>query len=358
MCAIYATSGICYEHLRAAVALPRAGLHMTYEATAVELIRELRGKRSRAELSRRIGYRSNIVHRWETGHSWPTTSRFLQAYCGVRPAGRRWLQRFFHSPPDWVAELEPSSPQAVAAFLRFLRGKAPIASIAERAGYHRSSVSRWLSGAAEPKLPEFLRLVDAMSRRLPDFVATLVDPARLPSLQRRWQRLQLARKAGYDVPWSHAVLRALELAGMPSGAAAQQAWLAERLRLGEAQVREALLVLEGAAQVEKTARGYRVLDVLTIDTGQEPERARALKIAWHETALARLKAGTPGRSGYSVFAVSRADLRVLHDLHMQYVRAMQEVIARSTPSDCVGLYCSHLLDLGERPTASQASRAG
>ena len=53
---------------------------MTYETTAVELVRALRGQRSCAELSRRIGYRSNIVHRWESRHSWPTAARFLEAH--------------------------------------------------------------------------------------------------------------------------------------------------------------------------------------------------------------------------------------------------------------------------------------
>ena len=42
------------------------------------------------------------------------------------------------------------------------------------------------------------------------------------------------------------------------------------------------------AQVKRTPRGYRVLEVMAIDTGQYPERARALKIAWLETALQRL----------------------------------------------------------------------
>jgi hypothetical protein len=56
--------------------------------------------------------------------------------------------------------------------------------------------------------------------------------------------------------------------------------------------------------------------------------------------------GNPANAPQSVL---KADLGILHDLHMQYVRAMQEVIARSAPSECVGLYCSQLLDLGEGP---------
>ena len=212
-------------------------------------------------------------------------------------------------------------------------------------------MSRWFSGSAEPKLPDFLMLVDVLSRRLPDLVAALEDPARLPSMQRRWEQLQLARRAGYELPWSHAVLRALELQGAPSGLAAQRTWIARQLGISVDRAREALAVLEGAAQIKKTARGYRLRDVGAIDTGQDPERAHALKIAWFRTALERLEAGTPARFGYSVFAVSKADLTRLHDLHLQYVRAMQEVIARSTPSECVGLYCSQLLALAEQPRA-------
>lgn len=40
-------------------------------------------------------------------------------------------------------------------------------------------------------------------------------------------------------------------------------------------------------------------------------------------------------------------MQELHELHLQYVRAMQEVIMRSEPSECVGLYCSQLLDLAD-----------
>jgi hypothetical protein len=116
-------------------------------------------------------------------------------------------------------------------------------------------------------------------------------------------------------------------------------------------VRDALALLERSAQVKRTAHGYRLLDVMAIDTGQYPERARALRIAWLETALQRLKANTPGKFGYSVFAVSKASLLRLHDLHLEYVRAMQAVIASSAPSECVGLYCSQLLDLGEHAVA-------
>jgi transcriptional regulator with XRE-family HTH domain len=327
---------------------------MNYERVAVELVRALRGQRSCAALSRRLGYRSNVVHRWESQHSWPTAADFLRAQQLLRRKAPSWIERFFNSLPAWAAPLEPTSSAAVAAFLRQLRGKTPVLRVAALADRNRYSVARWLSGSTEPKLPDFLRLVDVMSRRLPDLIAALEDPGRVPSIRKRWQQLELARKAGYELPWSHAVLRALELRDMPEGVALQRSWLARQLCITEQQVSEALAVLEVTEQVKRTARGYRLRDVMAIDTGRDPERARTLRVAWLETALARLKANTPGRFGYSVFAVSRAGLQELHELHLQYVRAMQEVIARSEPSECVGLYCSQLLDLGAAAILARA----
>jgi hypothetical protein len=89
---------------------------------------------------------------------------------------------------------------------------------------------------------------------------------------------------------------------------------------------------------------------------QDPELARRLKAAWTSTALERLQRSSPGNFGYSLFAVSRRDLQRLRDLHLEYVRAMQELIASSQPSECVGLYCAQLLDLGQEDNALCAER--
>ncbi len=317
-----------------------------YERVASQLIRALRGRRSCAELSRRAGYRSNIVHRWEAGQCWPTAAGFLQLRARLRPRANAWLEHFLHALPSWAGELDPSSPTAVAAFLRHVRGKTPITRIATLAGCNRYSVSRWLQGTIEPRLPDFLRIVDASSRRLLDLVAALEDPARLPSLREPWRQHQLAREAAYDLPWSHAVLRALELADSPRGLSAQQAFIARKLGISSEQVREALRVLEAMAQVKKTRGRFVPREVTAVDTGSDPVRARGLRVTWTTTALERLRRDAPGHYGWSLFAVSKADLVRLNNLHLQYVRAMREVIASSSPSECVGLYCAQLLDLG------------
>lgn len=322
-----------------------------YTAIAVELVRALRGSRSRARLSQRLGYRSNVVQRWESRRSFPTAARFLELHQELEPQRPNCFEAFFRRRPTWFEPERGIDAATVAAFLREVRGKTPAAVLAQSARVSRHRLGRWLSGSAEPKLPEFLCLVDMATRRLPDWLATLTDPERLPSIARAWKQLSLAREAAYTQPWSHAVLRALELQELPPGRTRQIAWVAERLGIGTAEVEAALLVLEQTEQVTRTRRGHTIRERQVVNTGPELQRARELKSTWTQVALQRLDSGAPGNFGYALFAVAKRDLVALRDLHLDYLRAMQQLIAASEPSECVGLYCAQLLDLGEQGNA-------
>jgi hypothetical protein len=265
----------------------------------------------------------------------------------VGRSGRTWgecVVTFFGRRPDWLDAHAPESPEGIAALLRQLAGKVAIGTISELGGFSRYQVSRWLSGGTQPNLPEFLCLVEVMSRRLLDLLALFIDPSHLPSAAARWQQIDVARKAAYEMPWSHAVLRALEIEA-PQRGAEQLSWLSQRVGIPVDTVRECLEVLRRTGQVR--AQGGRLVlgESLPVTTAQDVARARALKVTWTRTALERLEQGRPGNFGYSVFAASRSDLRRLRELHLEYVRAMQVIIAASTPSECVGLFCAQFVDL-------------
>jgi hypothetical protein len=316
---------------------------LDYEIVAIELIRALRGKRSQNGFSRKIGSRSNVVHRWESGACWPTAARFLAACASLGIDVADCYTRMFRRRPDWLDRQEPTSAVAVAAFLNDLRGKTPIRDLSAVARVNRFTVSRWLRGGAQPSLPQFLHLIDAASRRLADFVSTLVDPRKLPSIRDTWRRLELVRRLAYDEPWSHAVQRALSLDAAPDVRDAR--FVAHRLSLDPVVVRRALRVLQRAGLVRRTASGWRAEPLDRVDTGADRERARKLKVAWTRVALERLEADAPGVYGFSLFEVSRADLQRLRALQLEYARAMQAIVASSRGTDCVGLYCASLLDL-------------
>jgi transcriptional regulator with XRE-family HTH domain len=325
-----------------------------YATLARQLVRAIRGRRSQKAFSARIGYRSNIAQRWESGACFPTASVFLGACARVNPAAVTSFREFLKRAPAWLDERDPFTPNGVAAFLQDLRGKTPIGVLAERTGCNRYSVGRWLQGRAQPKLPELLALVEASSRRALDFIATLVDPMRLPSLAGSWAELQATRNVAYEYPWSHAVLRALELRSITHGRGSVERRIATALGIAEGDAKDALTALQRTGQVVRAKRSWRVTRVMAVDTSRDETRSLQLKDAWLGVARQRLRAAVPGTFGYSLFAVSHADLRRLRELHLEYVRAMQSIIASSEPAECVGLYCSQLCDLGARGAADKA----
>jgi hypothetical protein len=54
-------------------------MELDFERASRELIRAIRGERSQVALSRRLGYRSNVVYMWESGRRWPTAAETLRA---------------------------------------------------------------------------------------------------------------------------------------------------------------------------------------------------------------------------------------------------------------------------------------
>jgi transcriptional regulator with XRE-family HTH domain len=325
-----------------------AGIDCIWLAT--DLLRALRGRRSRPNFSRYLGYASNIAQRWETRECWPTAVRFFGILRRLRIDTRQSLEVFFRQEPPWLAGVDLESAAGVGLLLSELRGRTPLSAIAERSGYNRYSVSRWLQGTADPKLPELLRLIEALSRRVIDFVESIVDPHELPSVAARFRQLEIARSAAFERPLSHAVLRALELTGIQETSSRRDvAYLASRISAPECAIADALKVLVASGQAQKTRHGWRVQALPMIDTGGDRARSRALKASWVRLALERMEAGAPGNFGYSVFAISRPDLLRLKEIQLAFVREMQAVIAGSTDTDCVGLYCAQLLDLAPPP---------
>jgi DNA-binding transcriptional regulator YiaG len=316
----------------------------SYERLAVELLRALRGRRSQSGLSRRLGYRSNIVHRWETRQCWPSAARFLELCQRVGVDLRKSFRRMAPREPERLFAAPPASTDAVVALLCELRGRTPIIQLAASMGVNRFTVSKWLRGTAQPNLPAFLQLIQATSGRLLDFLATLCDPTSLPSAAKKWQRLQLARNVAYDEPWSHGVLRALQLHTAPR-VEDQVGFIAGRLGIDAAEVQRLLRVLRDAGQVVQRNGRWSADAVARVDTSLEPDRARTLKATWIRAAVERLEAGSPGGFAYSLFEVSAADLVRLREVQLEYLRAMLSIVAGSTGTQCVGLFGAQLLDL-------------
>jgi hypothetical protein len=321
---------------------------MNFEQISSDWLRFMRGRRSQRSFSKRLGYSSNIAYRWETGICYPLAREAFVLAKRDGAAGRAALLAFYGgSLPSELDGLELGTRPGVAALLRHARGKTSLVELARRSGHSRFSIARWLNGSAEPRLPELLSLLEAATFRVLDFLACFTAIEKLPSVAEEFRVLEAARKTAYDVPWSHAVLRALELVDYQKLPRHRPGWLAERLHITRQEEERCLAALSTARQIKLEGKRWVVDQTQTIDTRVQPERGRRLKAEWLRVALERLEAGVGGIFGYNLMAISRADLARLREMHIDYFRSMQALVTDSAPSECVVLFNTELFALDD-----------
>jgi hypothetical protein len=235
----------------------------------------------------------------------------------------------------------------VARFLDDLRGTTSVTDLARRAAISRVSVSRWLGAKTQPRLPDFLRVVEAASLRMVDWIATLVDPATMPSLASAWAQLEARRKGAAQVPWAQAVLRVIELADYRALPAHPPGWIARRLGLEPAEEERCLAFLETTGQIRWDGARWQILEVRAVDTRRHPEVGRALKAHWTHVGEERIRRAAPGQYSYVVFTVSQRDLERIRELHLRYFHELRALVAESEPGERVAVANVQLFALDE-----------
>ncbi len=315
------------------------------ERVARELLVAIRGHRSQTAFSRWLGYRSNVVYSWEAGRRWPTGAEFLRA---ARRAGVDLTDAFTHfhgKRPRWLDDLDPATPEGVAAFLVDLRAGESITDLSRRCGLSRYSISRWLSGRTQPRLPDLLRVVEAATLRLVDFVEALVDPAAVPSVSEVWHRLEARRRGAFELPWTQAILRGLELEEYTGLPAHEPGWLATRIGISAEEEARCIAFLRETGQIVWSGTHFRQ-ETLAVDTRRHPEVGQRLKAHWTRVAADRIDRAAPGQFSYNIFAVSRADFERIRAAHLDYYATLRAIVAESEPQEVVAVANVQLFDLG------------
>jgi transcriptional regulator with XRE-family HTH domain len=316
-----------------------------FERAAAQLVRAVRGRRSQVAFARRLGFRANPVTDWEHGRRWPTAELMLRACARSGIDVPAAFSRFHPAEP-----LPVKRPQEwdLARWLDRMRGRSGIGEVAGRAGFSRFAVARWLKGRSRPLLPDFLRLVDATTGRLPDLVAELVPIDQVPELVPRHAAAQAARNVAFEAPWSEAILRLLETRAYQALPRHEVGWLARRLGIPEEEETRVLSLLTTAAIIERRRRKWVPAGVLTVDTRGRPEALRELRTHWARVGLER--AGAPSALdsfSYNVCSLSTADRERVRQLLRAAFREIRSIVAASEPTESVALVILQLVALGE-----------
>lgn len=302
-----------------------------WEPVAREMVAALRGNQTRAQLSRRLGYRTNTVSDWEAGRRYPSAAEFLRL-CAHRRVDVDAAFRRFH--PATAALIRDDAGFTLDRFLNALRGRAPLSDLAARTELSRFSVSRFLHGKTHPRLHEFLLLVEAITDRASDLADALVGIDQLPTLLEQHQRRAAAKRLAFEFPESEALLRLMETEAYEGLPAHRPGVLAHALGIDEEREREVLSALEhaGILQLDAEAERYRHLEPLHVDTTAEATALNRLRAHWTQTALSRLTAPRDDDwFGYALISLSSADLERVREILRNAYREIRALAGASEP---------------------------
>ncbi len=299
-----------------------------------EFVRAVRGKRSQLAFSRRLGYRGKPVADWERGRRFPTAVSLLSACqtIGIDVVGA--LERF-HA--ESSAQAKGLDAMALARWLDRMRGTTPIIALARRSGQPRFSVSRWLSGQSQPRFPQFLALLDAITGRAPDLIAELVDISLVPTLREEYLRLQAHRQVAFEEPWTAAVQRVIETVAYAELPVHVTGWIAEYLGISVELERRCIARLQEAALVAWDGDKYRS-DPTTVDTRRTAKENQAIKAHWNRVAATRLvQEHDEDVFAYNVISASREDCDRIEMILRSAYREIAGLVAASEPQEEVAL---------------------
>jgi transcriptional regulator with XRE-family HTH domain len=296
----------------------------------IELLRALRGSRSQQALSMRLGYRSNVVARWESG------TRRMAAHDGFRllrvvGAGpHAGLPALDPTLTGVLDGMDPDGPAHATAALVHLCDGVALADLAARGPLTRAQLGRALRGEAVLRWSDLLALAQLTVGGVLDWLAVHVDLAELPSVADVWEARQRTTALLVDHPFVAALpvlFRSRAYLDLPEH---DPAWVAARLGVTEAEVLEVWPALETAGLVALEGRH-------AVATGVLPARPPAAVQAAQEDHWAALahRAGR-GHGCYTGYMMLTCEDAQVGELGASVAEVLADA-AQAAPSDTPGL---------------------
>lgn len=315
---------------------------MDFEKLAAELVRARRGARTQKQLSRLLGYQSNVVFAWENQRDVPTARAFFRL---AQVAGAPFdVSTFLAKPTPDLTERT-----GIASFMKEMMGSLKMAQIGLQLGRDRHAVGRWLRGQTDVSLPEFLHFIEVTTLRVLDFLAIFSDPAELSEAAPAYRLLEAARESARQMPWSHAVVHMVELPSYRKLKSHKRGWFASRLGISTQDEEACLNLLVKMGQLIFADDKYTGTRSINVDTRRDPVATRELASFWMKEGAERVLTPGRGRFAFNTFALSKKDLTLARELQSEYFQKLRALVAESEPAEAVAVATFQFFPLFEEP---------
>jgi hypothetical protein len=313
-----------------------------FEKLASELVRALRGKRSQISLSRKLGYRTNQLYRWEAGLRTISWADFVTLCHAVEaPLGAQLKSVLFFS----------GKPSGGSGLVKYLMKELPVSRVSSLTGLSRFSISRWVSQKTEPGLSEVLQLMHRLWSLLFVFLDGWIPTEEIPSIASSFQQQKREKGLFYHRPLSTAVLESLKLEGYRSLKTHSDQWIADAIGADTNEIRELINELESVGLIAKMKSKYKVLRSFSSMNGNFA-LYKSVRAYWFQKSLdyyqERSVVPKSSLAPALTFACSEKAMQSIIASYRNFLTEMQSILSKDgKAAQHLMVHSSILLELNE-----------
>jgi hypothetical protein len=315
---------------------------------AMEVVRSLRAARSARSFSAALGFKSDVVSRWENGTRDVLAAEVLRAMSvdGHSPWER--LRRFDALLADAASRHGGSEHERVACFLRGLCEHRSTAWLASALGLSGRSADRILSGEFNVRFSTLLWMVEVVSGRAVEFVIVLLGD-QLSATLLEWTQQHRARvRLSTDRPLTEAVIALMSIDAWKGRRSEDCQWLAERLMVSTDDVRATLDDLVAAGLVERSGDRHGVATRRAVNLRIDRDVENTTRF-WYREGARRLESEPAPRLGWLVFNTSQANCRRVYAVLRNAYREISEIARQECANERAMLLSLGLFSLDGAP---------
>ena len=285
-----------------------------------ELVKSLRGKRTQGALSRRLGFKTNVVYRWESGQRKFKVSDLIALLSIRQPDAveRLWQYAGFETTPPG----DTMDGFDYARWLGVLKGDRTVEEVALGVDLKPAVLRRIFRGDSDPPVDRLLMLVQAMTGRIIDFIELMTDPCNLKSIRAVWRSVEAQRKTASQHLNAQSIVACLEIDAYRALPEHSNPWLAQTLGLPVDEVAQTIETLHEGGAIFIRHGKYSVARNRYVSTRPDVDVARRLGRHWADRSL-QLDDRHCAR-GHLVFSCSEAALSHIFEV---YRRAHHDAVA-------------------------------
>lgn len=319
-----------------------------YKKVQLEFIRALKGKRTSAQVSGRMGRKFNVVARWISGASSPSVqdfSEFARACSTV--SHEEILQKIVG--PD-------AQKLNTATVIRHLIVIRDVSTVSRDLQVSKNTVYNWLASRTEIKFTDFMKLLHLYQFLLLYYVSALTQIDKIPSLNPLIQLNEKRRRVVFEDPSIEAAMVLLNLNSFQNIAKDKVAPLLATYMGREISAAENMIKKLTDCQMIEWHKGKLSILESKLETGAAFQEAKGLFNHWSRefTDFLTSLQTPPKRSyaGYFLVGVNEEGEAKLREEYFKFMLKVRTIASENhTPVTSVKAISLNIMDFADRKEA-------